>query len=157
MHPALYTGSPHVKPPVVYAAGLMRAVGRGIESIGWAGYAEGTGQYLYFPPTIAGWKDDAWLDTSTLMSRWRLIDLAVKGREHVGGAAYPAGETPEAAVDAAVAFWGGPAVGADTRAVLLDVARRIGALPGLTAADRNGHRQSVLRRLVAFSSDFQVC
>jgi hypothetical protein len=41
--------------------------------------------------------------------------------------------------------------------VLLDVARRIGALPGLTASDRDGHRQSALRRLVAFSSDFQVC
>ena len=34
-HPALYTGPRMVKPPVVYTAGLLRALGRGIDTTAW--------------------------------------------------------------------------------------------------------------------------
>ena len=39
-HPALYTGPRMVKPPVVYTAGLLRALGRGIDTDSWAWLSE---------------------------------------------------------------------------------------------------------------------
>ena len=35
MHPDFYLGPPMVKPPVVYVAGLLRALGRGIDTEAW--------------------------------------------------------------------------------------------------------------------------
>ena len=35
-HPALYTGPRMVKPPVVFPAGLLRALGRGVQDANWA-------------------------------------------------------------------------------------------------------------------------
>jgi uncharacterized protein (DUF1800 family) len=158
-HPAVYAGPPLVKPPVVYAAGLMRALGAGIESIGWTGFTAQAGQHLYHPPTIAGWREDRWLDTSTLQARWQLAFLALRNRHLTADSPYPADETPEQAVALAARFWDDPPLRADTVAVLVDVARSIAALPddGLSPAGRNALRQQVLRHLLITSPDGQVC
>ena len=36
----------------------------------WSWIAELAGQRLFFPPNVAGWDDNRWLDTSTLRGRW---------------------------------------------------------------------------------------
>ena len=69
-HPALYTGPRMVKPPVVYIAGLLRGLGRGIDTTAWVWLAEGAGQRLFYPPNVAGWDDSRWLDTNTFRGRW---------------------------------------------------------------------------------------
>src|SRR5918993_1019665 len=56
-HPALHRGPRMVKPPAVYTAGLLRAIGRGIDTNSWAWLASGTGQRLFMPPNVAGWDD----------------------------------------------------------------------------------------------------
>lgn len=158
-HPAVYDGPPLVKPPVVYAAGLMRALGAGIETIGWTGYTAQAGQHLYHPPTIAGWREDRWLDTSTLQARWLLAYHALNNRHLSADSDYPASETPEQAVAMAARFWDDPPLLPDTIAVLVETARRIGALPagGLEPSGRNALRQQVLRHLLITSPDGQVC
>jgi len=158
-HPAVYEGPPLVKPPVVYAAGLMRALGAGIESIGWTGFSAQAGQRLHYPPTIAGWREDRWLDTSTLQARWKLAHLALRNRHLSADSAYPASETPEEAVAMASRFWDDPPLRPDTVATLVEIARTIAALPadGLPPSGRNALRQQILRHLLITSPDGQVC
>jgi uncharacterized protein (DUF1800 family) len=76
-HPALYTGPRMVKPPVVYAAGLLRAVGRGVQGANWANLGAQAGQRLFRPPNVAGWDDTRWLDTSTFRGRWFVAGTAL--------------------------------------------------------------------------------
>jgi uncharacterized protein (DUF1800 family) len=72
-HPHLYDpGRRMVKPPVVQAAGMLRAVGRGIDTTAWAWLCESAGQYLFMPPNVSGWDDTRWLDTATFRGRWQM-------------------------------------------------------------------------------------
>ena len=77
-HPALYNGPRMVKPPVVYAAGLLRALGRGVNGANWANLGAISGQRLFRPPNVAGWDDTRWLDTSTFRGRWFLAGAALR-------------------------------------------------------------------------------
>ncbi|HWG57284.1 MAG TPA: DUF1800 domain-containing protein, partial [Gaiellaceae bacterium] len=77
-HPALYTGPRMVKPPVVYTAGLLRAVGRPLDTTDWSWLAPMTGQRLFLPPNVAGWDDKRWLDTGTFRGRWWIATTAAK-------------------------------------------------------------------------------
>ena len=77
-HPALYTGPRMVKPPVVYIAGLLRGLGRGIDTSAWVWLAEGAGQRLFYPPNVAGWDDSRWLDTNTFRGRWSIANEALE-------------------------------------------------------------------------------
>ena len=61
-----------VKPPAVQAAGMLRAVGRGIDTTAWAWLCESAGQYLFMPPNVSGWDDTRWLDTATFRGRWQM-------------------------------------------------------------------------------------
>ena len=69
-HPALYTGPRMVKPPVVYIAGLLRGLNRGVDTSAWVWLSEGAGQRLFNPPNVAGWDDSRWLDTNAFRGRW---------------------------------------------------------------------------------------
>jgi uncharacterized protein (DUF1800 family) len=79
MHSALYNGPRMVKPPVVYAAGLLRASGRSLAGANWAQLGALAGQRLFYPPNVAGWDDTRWLDTSTMRGRWYLAGAALAG------------------------------------------------------------------------------
>jgi uncharacterized protein (DUF1800 family) len=68
-----------VKPPVVYNAGLLRARGRTITTYNWNWRTVSAGQLLYHPPNVAGWRDQAWLDTATIKGRWNLASEALNG------------------------------------------------------------------------------
>src|SRR4029453_13507196 len=58
MHPDLYDPARRmVKPPVVQVAGMLRAVGRGIDTEAWAWLCEAAGQYLFLPPHVSGAAD----------------------------------------------------------------------------------------------------
>ena len=77
--PELYTGPAMVKPPVVFAAGLLRATGQGITTGNWSWMCDGAGQQLFRPPDVSGWDDARWLDTNTLRGRWDLVNQALEG------------------------------------------------------------------------------
>ncbi len=65
-----------MKPPVVQVAGMHRALRRGVDTESWAWIADLDGQRLFFPPNVAGWDDDRWLDTSTFRGRWTAANYA---------------------------------------------------------------------------------
>ena len=69
-HPALYRGPRMMKPPIVFIAGMLRALGRGIDTEAWVWLSELAGQQLFYPPDVSGWDDTRWLDTSTWRGRW---------------------------------------------------------------------------------------
>ena len=76
-HPKLYLGPRMVKPPVVYMAGLLRTLGRRVEGGAWVWLADGAGQRLFYPPNVAGWDDERWLDTGTFRGRWAIANEAL--------------------------------------------------------------------------------
>jgi uncharacterized protein (DUF1800 family) len=155
-HPHLYDPARRmVKPPVVQAAGMLRAVGRGIDTTAWAWLCESAGQYLFMPPNVSGWDDTRWLDTATFRGRWQMAQYICE----------PASLDPDTARDIpgdagelvarAAAFWGVPLSGT-VRAGLERYAQDV-----LATADEDWKKRSwpvltlnALRMLVATSPDY---
>jgi uncharacterized protein (DUF1800 family) len=158
-HPALYTGPRMVKPPVVYTAGLLRVLGRGIDTDAWAWLSGMSGQRLFMPPSVAGWDDDRWLDTATFRGRWWAANYATQPYSLTDKQAGSTPFKPDELVDSAIAFWGSPTLRPQTRQALLEFAKRATA-----DANASWKRRSYpvliangLRQLVATSPDFQTC
>src|SRR3712207_5000464 len=125
MHPQLYEGDRMVKPPAVYVAGMLRALGRGIDTGEWTWVTGLAGQVLFRPPNVSGWNDDRWLDTATFRGRWIAANTAIgRQRSLDPNGPYDAAEGAEAAVRSALAFWGDPSVTEETRARLISFAER---------------------------------
>ena len=159
LHPDLYRGAPLVKPPVVLTAGLLRMRGRTIQSSSWSWLGDAAGQQLFLPPNVAGWKDHAWLDTATVKGRWYLAYEVLNGEYldpwQVG---YSTTETPAAAVQSALSFWGDPVISAQLRSEL-DVFAAAAVPAGLAGWEQGplrAMRQNALRHLIVASPDFQT-
>ena len=157
MHPDLYEGEPLVKPPVVFAAGLLKARGLGVD-VAMITWGEPAGQRLFHPPNVDGWDHDSWLDTATMRARWLLV-MSVLEDHVVSSDGYDPAESAPAAVARAIAYWGNPPVSPASRACLEGWAAS--CLPPTSdpeeAALVRALRQNALRQLVAASPDFQVC
>jgi uncharacterized protein (DUF1800 family) len=156
-HPALYTGPPMVKPPVVFVAGMLRTREKFTEGELWALSAAGAGQRLYQPPDVGGWDDSRWLDSNKILGRWQAVTQLMVAQaitEADAPGATPPGETPEQAVESALAFWDRPPLRAAVRELLLQFART--AVPDAPDAWARAQRQNALRHLIAISPDFQV-
>lgn len=163
LHPALYEGPRLVKPPVVHAAGMLRALNRGVDTDAWVWVNQTAGQQLFLPPNVAGWDDQRWLDTATWRGRWHAVSTALAPWELKDDAAYLAEiggtETPDQAVDRALAFWGSPSITAQTRAQLVAFAADCDRLADRPHKRRSYPRlrQNALRQLIATSPDYQTC
>lgn len=158
-HPALHSGPPMVKSPVLFSAGLLRALGKPVDSTSLMYWCENAGQRLFNPPNVSGWNDNAWLDTSTLFNRWRLVYDALDGLHNPSNGTYDLTETPQESLDKALAFWGGPPLSAETRTLLRGIAA-VAVNPlstGNTARNQRAQRQNALRHLIAASPDLQTC
>jgi uncharacterized protein (DUF1800 family) len=163
-HPALYKGPRMVKPPIVYTAGLLRALGRGVDTDAWSWLTAMAGQTVFEPPNVAGWDDTRWIDTGTWRGRWMVANYAVEGHSldpDPKQTRYPSTDKESAAraVARAHAFWGHPTLSGATRAQLLGFARRVHG----AAADEDWKqdsyailRQNALRMLIATSPDLQT-
>ena len=158
MHPDLYRGPAMVKPPVVYLAGLLRAMQRFIDTGDWIYRCDQMGQRLYYPPNVGGWDDNHWLDTSTLLARWQTVGTALTGRTADPGTYDPAEAAP-AALLAAFGFWGGPPLGGDSIGVLSQFSSN--CLPAnMSSYQQRSYRalrQNALRHLIATAPDAQTC
>jgi uncharacterized protein (DUF1800 family) len=160
LHPQLYEGPRMVKPPVVFVAGMLRALRRSVDGVYWTWRCSDSGQRLFYPPDVSGWDDSRWLDTSTIRSRWQLVQEAIEGLHllpaEING--YDANETPEQGVARALSFWGDPGLTPETTTVLMDFAAQCvaGALAPWERRQRRGQRQNALRHLVYFSPDLQT-
>ena len=156
-HRDFYEGPAMVVPPVVHAAGLLRSVGRAIDTDAWSWLCDGAGQMLFRPPNVSGWDDGRWLDTSTWRGRWWVAISALRPSQvdPWKPAAYSRTEEPAAAVAAALASLGDPVLTDELRAALEAYARR--ALPAVVASWQEvplrAMRFNALRLLIATSSD----
>jgi uncharacterized protein (DUF1800 family) len=158
MHPALYTGGRLVKSPAVYTAGLLRRLGRPIDTTSWAWIGAMSGQQLFYPPNVAGWDDDRWLDTATWRGRWWTAQNVLRPYALDPGTAIQPYDAQKL-VDAALGFWSKPELTAQTHAALLAFAR---AALGDAAKDAWKRKQypvmtqNALRHLIAVSPDLQT-
>src|SRR3954468_23546981 len=107
MHPRLYTGPRMVKSPILYTAGLLRARQKRVAGVPWAWYTGLAGQQLFGPPNVAGWDDDAWLDTSSLFGRLQIVDQVI-GKDLRDGETEKVPADAEALLKEARLFWGEP-------------------------------------------------
>jgi uncharacterized protein (DUF1800 family) len=160
LHPQLHGGPRMVKPPVVFVAGMLRALRRSVDDGLWTFLCADAGQRLFWPPDVAGWDDSRWLDTSTVRGRWMVVRKGLDGRELSASAVnnYNPDETPAQGVALARSFWGDPDLTPETVAALERFAARTvaGALTMGQRRQRCGQRQNALRHLLYFSPDLQT-
>ena len=159
-HPLFYDGPRMVIPPVVYCAGLLRALRRTIETDAWAWIGEQTGQRLFEPPNVAGWDYGHWLDTSRWAGRFTAVTYAMQGRVlNTDAKSYPLHENASAALASALRYWGDPQLSSQTRRNLLAFSRR--AQRGIKADWEQITfrilRQNALRALIPTTPEWQTC
>jgi uncharacterized protein (DUF1800 family) len=151
VHPDLYNGPRMIKPPAVYTAGLLRAMGRGVDTSLWWKVAALSGQRLFYPPNVSGWDDTRWLDTSTWRGRWFTAMTALAPQLNGSGST----SDPKKLVERAIDFWGGPTLTPETTKVLAAFAKA-----GLPQAKTLGNAPAIvegcLRHLIAVSPDYQT-
>jgi uncharacterized protein (DUF1800 family) len=157
-HPLLYTGPRMVKSPVLYTVGLLRALGRGIDTEAWTWLGALAGQQLFYPPNVAGWDDDRWLDTATFRARWLIASEALQPYRLKKN--LPATERdPATLLTQARGLLGDPPLTDGTAKALRGFADK-----ALGDADVSWKRTqyptlvaNALRQLVAISPDYQTC
>ena len=158
-HPALHTGPRMTKPPVVHTAGLLRALDRPIDTDVWASLDGSAGQRLFYPPNVAGWDDDRWLDTQSYRGRWAIVANVLKPFALNAAKAPQQSNTADAILARALDFWNQPLLSDATRAVLLGFATR--ALGDASNASKQRsfptYIENALRQLIAVSPELLTC
>jgi uncharacterized protein (DUF1800 family) len=149
-----YRGPAMVKPPAVLLAGMLRAVRRGIDTDEWVGYAEQTGQRLFYPPNVSGWPKRRWLDTSTYKGRWDMA-AAVIGPSFADPAKGHRPSAARLAVQQALASVGSPLLTRATSDYLLSFAKST-APKGPSPSQMQAWRHNALRQLILACPDYQV-
>jgi uncharacterized protein (DUF1800 family) len=163
-HPDFLEGPQLVTPPVVYNAGLLRAIERPIDTVAWAWLSAGAGQQLFYPPNVSGWDFTRWLDTSTTKARWEMASY-VTAKSYAnpwpgeGEPQYSATEEAPAALASALGYWADPALTGESASCIAAFAQA--CLEGIAVAEwqqspYRAIRQNALRMLIATSPDMQV-
>jgi uncharacterized protein (DUF1800 family) len=159
-HPRFYTGPRMVIPPAVYCAGLLRALGRTIETDAWSWIGAQAGQRLFEPPNVAGWDYGHWLDTSRWAGRFTAVTYALQGHVlNTNASSYSAHETAAEAVRRALQYWGNPRLSSSTVKNLTAFSHR--AQSGIVAdweqVTYRILRQNALRGLIPTTPEWQTC
>ena len=145
-----------IKPPVVYAIGIMRTLGLPIRDDSLYKALNAMGQLPYFPPTVAGWEGGpAWLNTNTALSRFALANKLLSLKYATTPTKAPedeASETPKQAFKRAHTAVGRPWLAKGTISSLQYYAAHAKAA---SSGDRIA-RQRVLRAFMLAGPDAQV-
>ena len=159
MHPLIYDGPRMVKPPIVQIAGMLRGIGRYVDTDAWAWESSLAGQMPFYPPNVAGWDATRWLNTDTWLARFNLSNQAIKPPRVLNPAKAKVKADPRAMTREAIAFWGGPILSAATQDALRSYARE-----AIDSAKADWERQQYpalivngLRALVVASPDYHAC
>ena len=164
LHPDFYSGPELVTPPVVYNAGLLRSIGRPIDTTSWTWLSANAGQQLFYPPNVSGWDFGAWLDTSTTKARWEMAS-SVTSKTYAnpwpakGEPEYSKTEEPAAALANAMSYWANPLLSSESTACIASFAETCPAGTSKTKwelSPNRAMRQNALRMLIATSPDMQV-
>ncbi|MDQ3933347.1 MAG: DUF1800 domain-containing protein [Actinomycetota bacterium] len=162
-HPALYARLDRpdmVKSPVVFLAGMLRAVGAGVQRDSWTWLSDQMGQRLFDPPSVAGWDwGPAWMSTNTMRSRFQAVTYLMTddGPLDVPDKSTPLTLSPADAIEQARAATGRPWTSPETDAALERLATTMVA--GLKTWERQHRadaRQRALRHLLLSGPDAQL-
>jgi uncharacterized protein (DUF1800 family) len=162
-HPDFYEGPELVTPPVVFNAGLLRAISRPIDTTAWAWLGANAGQQLFYPPNVSGWDFTRWLDTSTTRARWEIASYVTANSypdpwPATGQPEYSATENAAAALASALGYWGNPPLSSESARCIAAFADSCLEEP-LATWERSPYRamrQNALRMLIATAPDMQV-
>ena len=151
-----------MKPAIVYNAGLLRMSGRYVDAVEWEQVRRRRrATRLFYPPNVAGWDDERWLDTQTFRARWVLALQAItKFTLDYNRPAKTPSNSADAIIDRALAYWDNPKLTRDTRAALKEFTTRALADGGSDPANQARYAalaENALRQLIAVSPDFQTC
>ena len=159
MHPLIYEGARLVKPPIVQIAGMLRGIGRFVDTDAWAWESSLVGQMPFYPPNVAGWDATQWLNTDTWLARFNLVAEMIKPARVLQPGKAKVTADPAAMTREAIAFWGKPTLSAPTQRAL-----RSYASSALDTATATWERQqypaltvNALRALVTVAPDYQAC
>ncbi len=161
-HPDFLEGPELLTPPVVYNAGLLRAVGRYIDTTAWAWLSSGAGQQLFHPPNVSGWDFSRWLDTSTIKARWEIASYTTANNYpdpwSSKGAPYDPTEDVTTALASAMAYWGDPLLSTESAQCIAAFAESClpSSIPEWEESSLRAMRQNALRMLIATAPDMQV-
>ena len=161
-----------IKPPIVYAAGVLRQLGSPMKGNYVRVALVNMQQQPYRPPNVAGWEGGlSWLNTNTVMGRFDMIVRAqfLKYSNYYRNTETPVppaavnyppdfpGETAQAAFDRAYAAVNRPWISDATRNALIAWAGTAAALPVVnpTAAQRR-QRFYALQAMILGGPDGQV-
>jgi hypothetical protein len=139
---------------------MLRSLRRGVDTDAWTWLSDLCGQQLFYPPDVAGWDDERWLDTCTWRGRWLAAAQALRERQlDPDSVTGDPTERAAVAVDRALEFWGRPSISRTTRAALERFAERsrTGAGKGWKQEVYPVLRQNALRMMIATSPDLQSC
>src|SRR4029453_6269980 len=133
-----------------------RARRRGVDTDAWTWLSNQAGQQLFYPPNVAGWQDDRWLDTASFLARWNLAGRVL--RPVVLETDDKAPLNANKLLDRALDFWGRPQLSPPTRRALKSFAAH-----AISDADRSWKKkqyppliENALRHLIAISPDMQT-
>jgi len=142
---------------VLYTAGLLRRLGRGIDTTSWVWLDSLAGQQLFYPPNVAGWDDSRWLDTATWRGRWWIAQTALDPYALNPGKKQEPYDA-DRLIAKALAFWRNPVVADATMSALKQFTRN-----ALADAKSEKWKQqqyppmvvNALRHLIAASPELQ--
>jgi hypothetical protein len=162
-HPDFYGGPELVTPPVVYNAGLLRSIGRPIDTTSWTWLSANAGQQLFYPPNVSGWDFTRWLDTSTAKARWEMASYVTAKTypnpwPKAGEAKYSETEDPTAALASALEYWANPPLSGESEQCIAAFAQSClkEPLADWEQSPFRAMRQNALRMLIATAPDMQV-
>jgi Protein of unknown function (DUF1800) len=162
-HPDFYEGPELVTPPVVYNAGLLRSIGRPIDTTSWTWLSANAGQQLFYPPNVSGWDFTRWLDTSTAKARWEMASYVTSETypnpwPKEGEAQYSETEDPSTALANALAYWANPLLSEESEQCIAAFAGSClkEPLADWEQSPYRAMRQNALRMLIATAPDMQV-
>jgi uncharacterized protein (DUF1800 family) len=162
LHPLVHAGPRMVKPPIVQIAGMLRGIGRYIDTGDWVWESSLVGQTPFYPPNVGGWDAGRWLNTGTWLARFNLAARMIDDKRAVKphDVKKKASVDPKALTEQALAFWGGPTVSSATRRALLSYATSAAVNAATEPWEREQYPAlalSALRALVVASPDYQTC
>jgi uncharacterized protein (DUF1800 family) len=160
MHPLVHAGPRMVKPPIVQIAGMLRGIGRYIDTDVWAWESSLVGQMPFYPPNVGGWDATRWLNTDTWSARFNLTAEIIGAKRALDPAKVKVKGNPQTLTKHALAFWGKPTVSPATFKALSSYARSA----AIDAATASWEREqypvlavNALRALVVASPDYHTC
>jgi uncharacterized protein (DUF1800 family) len=161
MHPRVLGGPRMIKPPIVQIAGMLRGIGRYIDTDAWAWESNLAGQMPFYPPNVAGWEADRWLNTGTWLARFNLSAQVIDDKRVLkAGATTTVPADPQKLTRQALAFWGSPTVSRPTRRALESYAKAAAVDAATASWEREQYpviALNALRALVVATPDYQTC